>query len=288
MPKGQPGSGRAGRGRGGRGRGRGAPPHDAGSSSEAVVVSAASVGCQENASHYAKIKTMLAELCNSCDVFGDIANAAPIARDGMAAYSDAGFDKEMKDNASGKYRALCNMMWLSFDETEGPNKGVPIVNKSIISLQKHYFQKPRAMPLPVVVALRTGQTPSALKGALVRISPPELMHAMIFAMHADFKNGADEPIMIAWRNAVLSLECEFRFVESEDAQHWACLQDRQDAQANYQGLKLSTLQMVYDVAEFKARKEKVCGRLSAAQVAELYATSVTWSAGQDCGFLALA
>ena len=137
------------------------------------------------------------------------------------------------------------------------------------------------MPLPVTVAVKTSQTLASMKSSLIRVSPPEMVHAMVIAMHADFTNGGDETTMGAWRAAVLSTDIEFRFIESEDAQHFACLQDRQDAYANYKGLRLSTIQSIFDVAAFKARKERASGKLSAADIAAAYMKHVTWAGNPE-------
>jgi hypothetical protein len=241
----------------------------------------ASAQWEVNAAHYANLKNMLRELTTECDSFSDLANASPQGRDGRSPCTDEAFAEEMNGSLGRKYRALCNLLWLSFDETDGPNKGVPILARSIDGLRKHYFQKPAVMPLPVTVAVKNGQTLASMKGSLVRVSPPEMVHAMVTAMHTDFKNGCDETTMLAWRDAVLSTDMEFRFIESEDAQHFSCLQDRQDAHANYKGLRLSTIQVIFDVAAFKARKERASGKQSASDVAVAYMNHVTWAGAPD-------
>ena len=251
-----------------------------GDSIAAAPSSAAPAHSEMNAAHYAKIRSMLHELSTECDAFSDLANSSPQGRDGRSPCTDDAFAEAMVASGS-KYRALCNLLWLSFDETEGPSRGVPILARSIDGLRKHYFQKPAVMPLPVTVAVKTGQTLASMKGSLIRVSPPEMVHAMIIAMHADFTNGGDETTMGAWRAAVLSTDFEFRFIESEDAQHFSCLQDRQDAHANYKGLRLSTIQSIFDVAAFKERKERSSGKLSAADIAAAYMKHVTWAGNPE-------
>ena len=231
-----------------------------------------------NAAHFAEIKRMVHDLVTNCDAFTEAQAANPLTfAEGSreTPYSDELYTQAMGN--AGEYKCGCNLFWLDFDEVDGPGRDVPLSMKQINGLMTHYFQSPRAFPKDVVVDARPETLPSSIKNKLVRVSPPEIIHALVMAIYRDFQDGVADDVMQGWRKCVLSCPMVFKNLDSEDDKHWRLLQERQNSVADAAGMKHTPLQMIADIVAYRKRKSAGNSNMSAADVAEAYKKNVNWA-----------
>ena len=199
---------------------------------------------------------------------------------------EAPFDPDMCTNAIqsvNEYKAAGNFWWQNLDD-ELEMADVPINGKRISSIIDHYFQTPAPPPEQVSIALSAGQSVLDSVGKLYVISPIEFAHAFIIAVHRDVLLNV-EPVLQKWKQAMLSTSYTFKVIESEDAKHYAAKQIREDAGATYFGVKLSATAKIFELVKFKARKERVAGKLSSEAIAKLYQTNVRFSSFESANEL---
>ena len=182
-----------------------------------------------NVGHFAEIKHMVSELVSQCSPLKNLHEAAPLSLAHGARetpYSDADFGVAMQ--TVGEYKCGCNMLWLDFGEQGSPGRNVPLSMKQVTGLTEHYFKTPRSFPKDILVDADLENPPSRQKGKLVRISPPEIVHALVFAVYRDFKAGCDDSVTHAWRATMLSAPMTFKNMASDDDKHWRLLQEGKD------------------------------------------------------------
>lgn len=194
----------------------------------------------------------------------------------------APYDKtSFKIAMQGASEYICggNFFWQDLDD-DTDLKEVPLSQKRIESLIKHYFDRPTAIPVTITIALGKTQSVEADKGNLFVASPIEFSHAFIIAIHRALSN-SDESVLQQWRSVAL-MTC-FRFIvcEGEDDRHFLAKQLREDFGANYVGVRQSALAKIFELVKFRTRKERTTGKLSNEQVAKLYQDNVKFSTASD-------
>lgn len=191
---------------------------------------------------------------------------------------EAPFDPDLCKNALqsvNEYRAGGNFWWQNLhDELEAAD--VPINNKRISSIIDHYLRTPAPPPEQVSIALSAGESVTDSAGKLYVLSPIEFSHAFIMAVHRDVLLN-NEPVLQRWKQAMLMTSYNFKIIESEDTKHYSAKQIREDAGASYFGVKLSAIAKIFELVKFKARKERVTGKLSNEAIAKLYMDNVRFS-----------
>ena len=232
-----------------------------------------------NAAAYDKLRRMVKELQENVDCFAQIHEEQPLAI-GMGGREEPFSDSKYKaafstGDPSAEYKCGCNVLWMRLEEEAGQGNDVPLSEKGIKTLEDHFFAKPQNFKQEFIIAVKNGEAPDASKGGLMRVSPPEPLHACIRAAHRDWKAGKDNEVMDQWRKVFLSATFVFKVIESADDAHFENLQCRQDVHAAYQGMGYTLLQKIYDIVSFRTRKG---GGLSAQQVADAYkASKVTFT-----------
>ena len=179
---------------------------------------------------------------------------------------------------SKRYMCGCNLFWASMEDPVTAN--VPLNPKQIQQLEEHYFQKPAPMPLVVKIAVGS-EDPLKNKGMLFRISPVEIIAAMLSAVANAIRAGASDDLLQEWRRQLLTVPFEFVECEGEDPRHFAALQYRENLVANYAGMRYSTIMKIFDVEAFMDRKARTTGRLTSAACAAMYRASLTISAASE-------
>lgn len=175
--------------------------------------------------------------------------------------------KHFKISMGGAKRYECGDNFFKLDMHFNASCGVPITGKNIDALVDFHLDKPKALPLPFIVAVKTGQDPEQSRGHLQSVSPIELRMAVLRAVARDAN---DEDALKAWR--VILLSCRFVYLplDSNDECWKQARQLREDIAQNYTALRLSALQAIYEVVHFRRRHEKLHGKANAKQIAEAY------------------
>ena len=164
------------------------------------------------------LRAVVLKSINDCPVFTDLVNENPLSITANGDTELCGREEPfnlVKFNASinahGEYRAGCNLMWLAHtDQTK-----IPRNLTQIKKLRDHHFASPGPFPLDIVVAIRNGEDPMAMKGRLTRVSPSEIVDACFLAIERDIGIG-DDSVLRKWRTCLLSAPFLFKVVESEE------------------------------------------------------------------------
>ncbi len=181
---------------------------------------------------------------------------------------------------TGRYEAGCNLLWTDPLYTATP--GIPVSQRSIKLLQQHYFASPAPFPCAVVIAVQgEDMDPLACRGALQRLSPEDIVHALLLKIAEDIAFGADEAVLQAWRRTLLSTTFIFEPMENDDAKFYRAVSLRETFVTDFRAMARSAVQRVFEVVGFLTRKEKAGQRLSAADVAAQYAEHVQMSENSE-------
>ena len=133
-----------------------------------------------------------------------------------AVYDSESFKTAIREK--GLYKAGGNFWWTLMVGTMHP--GVPIRVSAINDLKTHYFTNPAPYPTAVMVAVRKDEDPMQHKGAMRRVSPPELQWALILAVAEELSAGgfdeASKERLEQWKSVMLSVSFHFKLLESTE------------------------------------------------------------------------
>jgi len=141
-------------------------------------------------------------------VFKKIVAALPTGIGGTAggAFQDAFKLEHYKAAMSGaacKYQCGINIFWLDFSYSAMP--GVPLRQRSIDELRDQYFAGPSGFPKTIVIAVDSVQfNPLEHKGSLQRVSPGEIVYALLDAIRRDIDANKDNEYLLEWRRVLLT------------------------------------------------------------------------------------
>ena len=122
---------------------------------------------------------------------------------------------------------------------------------NINKIRDHYWPDgPRPCPVKLVVALKKDQVPSRAYGQLVSVTPIEVRIALLRALKRDIISG-DERKIKRWITFLLSAPFEYWIIESEDDIWKASRQQRENITKNYETMRLSPVQQMYEFIYFK-------------------------------------
>jgi hypothetical protein len=156
-----------------------------------------------NSSHLAEVHAAT-RVIEQHDVFADIMSAAPLglAEGGKTAvFNLADFNAAMQGDLK-RVEAGCNMFWQDLN-CDPIVSHLPINKQKVASMAATRFAEP-SWPGTIVIAVRSGENPLERKGALRRLSPPELSHALILAVARDVTEGKAKNVLERWRRILLS------------------------------------------------------------------------------------
>ena len=110
----------------------------------------------------------------------------------QAPWNDQEYDAAMK--SARTYVSQGNLFWMNVRQMCSPT--VPINSASLKKIQKSFFEKgPEKLTLEIVVGVTsmvTSERFESLKGALQRISPEEIDHALIMHVAKRIGDGASQ------------------------------------------------------------------------------------------------
>lgn len=167
------------------------------------------------------------------------------------------------------FKAAVNI-W-AFNMTLLAVPGVPLLKSAVDRLQAHYFASPAPLPLDIVAAVTDGA--AAAKGiserALRVASPPELLFAFIAAVHKDLATD-DDARLSKWKDAMLTCPCAFVQVQASAELQLMALQGREDLAKNFETMRYTSVQKMFDVQSVAERIEASSGAANVERVAAHY------------------
>ena len=184
-----------------------------------------------NAPHYARVQEALTIL-ESTPGMDAIQTASPLTTEEGAAVSP--FDpEEMKAKLDKGEPYFCGATLFFSNPLRDASPGVPIDGKQIDSYMEHNFgDVDKITNLPrIEIACEAGGTD------MVRVSPSEPIHALIFAASkamAKVTAGSHDPVaagevIFKWKKILRSLPTTIRLISGESARFFASVQSRIDA-----------------------------------------------------------
>ena len=97
---------------------------------------------------------------------------------------------------------------------------MPIRRSSILELKAHYFSEPALFPGNLVVAVGKSEAEQLDKmkaSSMKRISPEEVVYAMLEAIADSVRSKEDDDTLMAWRRVILSVSYHWLVLDSEDS-----------------------------------------------------------------------
>ena len=152
-----------------------------------------------------------------------------------------------------------NLLWLNL-QAASQNSHTPILPNRIWAIANTYFKTPKPLMSDVVVAVPKTWASGAAKidrtdvetaKPFKLVSPPEKVHALIFALLRDVRES--ESSLDEWRRIALSCSCEIVAMESPQELYLKNLELREAPGIEYELVRHSALQRILDVS-FAASK----------------------------------
>lgn len=145
----------------------------------------------------------------------------------VASYDKSTFRSATKSH--GVHVASINLFWVAMFYT--PIPGVPILRSSISKCVTKYVpgdQPPTTCPFMVTIGVHHGdKSPCLQKGFLKRLSPGEVVYALVFKIADACKGGIwDEATKTAWRRLILTVPAEFVRLDQQADYRWKAKGDK--------------------------------------------------------------
>ena len=117
-----------------------------------------------------------------------------------------------------------------------------------------------------------------LFGALQRVSPEEVTHAMLLSVAEAITAKADDTVLGKWSNLFRMVNMVFEVVPAGITRFWKAQNLREDLVEAGESVRRSVRQRIYEVARFKAEREKELGHeVTPEKIAQEYAKQVKFS-----------
>ena len=152
-----------------------------------------------------------------------------------------------------RYGCAQNIFAASFTAT--PCRRVPYSMQKVNLFRKNHLTKPSSTYLAdnaITVVVATGQDPQTTFGSLVMLSPPEVVHAFMFSLADDIRNGADDESLGIWRVGCLTAQFKYLLIDNHQARYWMSLSLREKQVGVADLVKRTPMERGHDVMEAKA------------------------------------
>ena len=209
--------------------------------------------------HWIKVHDALARIF-SHELFKDILTADPLSvKDGgREAALDATQAASALKNA-GVYK--CAAIFFHQDFLFMATHKVPTNEAQVQQIKDYWFPKnepPSLCPFVITVALETpgciGQRP---QNGFQRLSPPEPVHALLFALAEAIESKAKVGVLRAFRSCILTATFVFEICPVGEDRYWRAQNIREEMVEKGLSVQLSLRQRIFDIAGFYEAKKKL-------------------------------
>jgi hypothetical protein len=155
----------------------------------------------------------------------------------------------------------------TLDIMKSATPGVPINTAGVMGLAAQRFSAPKRFPSIVAIAVEaTTFNIFHHKGALLSISPLELLHALIFAVARDItEKKLAEKELVQWKAALLSIPVHVRVLGTEAA-YYEAISIREEIAGEYEAAYFTAFQRIYMVEQYRMTQEGLHGTQSYEQL----------------------
>lgn len=183
-------------------------------------------------------------------------------------------DHRAKAMQHGTYECALNVFWLNM--FWAPDANVPRSFQRMLNLMDTLLPgsaPTHVFPKTVVVALRSAEDdPMESRGALRVLSPLEVLHTLIFKVGQAIEAGCSDTDLDAWRRCMLSVSVRFVVAADGDELHFMAINLRDQQVGAGMELERTCAQRIFEVIDFKVKREKVQGKMSVLDVVKAYTT----------------
>ena len=209
--------------------------------------------------HLMKVHDALAVIY-SHDMFKDILTAEPLSvKDGGR---EASLDLPQAASALknvGVYKCAANFFHQDFLFLA--THKVPINSAQVQQIKQHWFpsnEPPSLCPFTITVALETpaciGKRPD---NGFQRLSPPEPVHALLFALAEAIETKAKVGVLRALKNCILTATFVFEICPIGEQRYWRAANIREEMVEKGLSVQMSLRQRIYEIAGFHEQKKKL-------------------------------
>lgn len=198
----------------------------------------------------------------------------------VAPFDDAAFDAQFQaDGMQLQYTCGINLFWLNPLLSVTPF--VPITKSRVLrqaaTLTPGVFQ-------PALVAHASWERAAQMpRGAILRVSPDELVHSLIFKVAERIEANASTSELDQWQRTLLSMPCCFKRFDTDDARYAESNSIRNEIGGVAKLIVFSARQVVYNIWGFKVKKQASTGgrELSAGEIADFWDKHVKKCEGSE-------
>ena len=196
----------------------------------------------------------------------------------LAPFEATSFDRCLAEAQEGQRFQLqnaANFMWQDIERSS--MSFVPMYLEHVLTWSETI--EPGLLPHSLVFCVVPGMTGTALpKGHILRLSPDEWTHAVIFRVASRLNANCSAEEALAWKRTLLSAPCIWKYCATSDEQYAEASSLRNDIAAQAQVVIHTKRQTVYNVYGFKAMKEAATQEtFGAMQLAEFHMQKVRHS-----------
>lgn len=233
--------------------------------------------------HLMKVHDALAVIY-SHDMFKDILTAEPLSvKDGGR---EASLDLPQAASALknvGVYKCAANFFHQDFLFLA--THKVPINSAQVQQIKQHWFpsnEPPSLCPFTITVALETpaciGKRPD---NGFQRLSPPEPVHALLFALAEAIETKAKVGVLRALKNCILTATFVFEICPIGEQRYWRAANIREEMVEKGLSVQMSLRQRIYEIAGFHEQKKKTEANLGSKKLAGLYTQHLKLASNQE-------
>ena len=232
---------------------------------------------QPRDSYVAELQTALSEVLRKMGgaefvKHDPLAIKEDVAGSGVQAVFDAA-EAKLALRQKEVYLSVGNFFWVNHLATLSPM--VPLSLKRVKALASFLFADgPTHLSSMIHVGIRSHEEDILeQKGALLRLSPDEIGHAVIFAA----AEAQDDELIERWRHVLLSVPFKFEILDSSrpDSAYWRAWELRQMVSATDDSVRRSARQMIFEISSFRKMKEAQGGSMSVPQIQVLFQAANT-------------
>lgn len=151
----------------------------------------------------------------------------------------------------------------TLDIMKSATPGVPVNSAGVMSLAAQRFGAPKRFPSIVTIAVEAATfNIFEHRGALLSITPLELLHALIFAVTRDItEKKLSEKELLHWKAALLSIPVHVRVLGAE-ASYYEAISIREEIAGEYEAAYFTAFQRIYMVEQYRVTQEGLHGEQS--------------------------